>query len=190
MGLALTNRLGSRLKQDRQGWKWLQSSVDWMHDPFTQLKFEVAVPTLYNKSCEPVPTLTLQPSLCLRPWLNSWSPWSQSVSCFNPEVSPYCNPAARSSPSIVRVVSTTPLVLPRLEVGERDVKDTELNGNDTELGFPARREITPGFFSRGYRLRTEYSAVSCDAQIRYYDGQGSSLGFGFLSLAMSERNLR
>jgi hypothetical protein len=70
------------------------------------------------------------------------------VSGFNPEVSPYCNPAARASPSTVRVVSATS-VLFKPEVGGREVKDIEVNGNEAALGLPARREITPGFFSRG-----------------------------------------
>ena len=68
------------------------------------------------------------------------------MSGFNPEVSPYCNPAARASPSIVKVVSS---VLVKVEVGDRDVKDIEVNGNEAGLGLPTRREITPGFFSRG-----------------------------------------
>lgn len=78
------------------------------------------------------------------------------MSFFNPEVSPYCNPAARSSPSILRVISAPPAVLLDALVGECDVKDIDVNGNEAGLGFPARREITPGFFSRGKRLRTSY----------------------------------
>lgn len=70
------------------------------------------------------------------------------MSGFNPEVSPYCNPAARASPSTVKVVSAS-LVLFDPEVGRRDVNDIEVNGNEAGFGLPARREITPGFFSRG-----------------------------------------
>ena len=39
-------------------------------------------------------------------------------------------------------------------LGEADAMDTDVNGKEAELGLPARREIRPGFFSKGWEFRT------------------------------------
>src|SRR6266567_3061075 len=84
-----------------------------------RLPYGIELPTLYNRSCEPEPTLTRHPSPFRRPWLYSCNPWTQSRSCFSPLVAEYCNASLRSLPSIVSVVSS-----PAIELGEADVMDT------------------------------------------------------------------
>lgn len=46
------------------------------------------------------------------------------------------------------------------EGGARAVNEREVKGNVEALGFPARREMTPGVCSRGKRPRTGYDGCA------------------------------
>jgi hypothetical protein len=103
---------------------------------------------LYKTSWLPAPTLNLQPSPFFRPWNLSWSPVSQSKNWGNPAVSEYWSAWSRRAPVIVYNLSTVE------SSGERAVNETDVSGNESGFGFPARRDIIPGRFSNGYKLRT------------------------------------
>src|SRR5882762_2102118 len=65
-----------------------------------------------------------------------------------PAIGPYCK-ACRSASGLRDIESSF-----EGSSGERVVKFRDVMGNVAELGYPARKEITPGFFSSGMILRT------------------------------------
>ena len=86
----------------------------------------------------------------------SCSTVTQSKSDGIPAVGPYWRPSARAEGvrEIVRSDDDEVADESFSEGGAFAVNVMEVNGNEEGLGFPARREIMPGWFSRGNRLRT------------------------------------
>ena len=136
----LTHKQGLRSRQDHHHQREIEQPM--IFSIATEMKPPHRL-TFHIKSCDPVPTDSLHPSIGVRLCERSCSPINQSMRRGRPAVGPYCNPLARSGPERETVETSSGLD------GHVAVNEKDLKGNMALFGFPARKEITPGLLSNG-----------------------------------------